>query len=92
MMGFQTAEARLFYDFCLDDHVPSDHPLRSIDGYLDLDGLRQTLKPFCLARSPPPSAIAIAVRNVSGRRRWSKLDEWLRLGAPSRSSNSSKAD
>ena len=30
-------------------------------------------------------AIAIAVRNVSGRRRWSKLDEWLRLGAPSRS-------
>ena len=26
-------------------------------------------------------AIAIAARNVSGRRRWSKLDEWLRLGA-----------
>lgn len=23
-------------------------------------------------------AIAIAVRNVSGRRRWSKLNEWLR--------------
>jgi exodeoxyribonuclease V alpha subunit len=37
-------------------------------------------------------AIAIAVRNVSGPRRWSKLDERLRLGAPSRSSNSSKAD
>ena len=31
-------------------------------------------------------AIAIAVRNVSGRRRW------LCLGAPSGSSNSSKAD
>jgi hypothetical protein len=31
MMGVQTAEARLFYDFCLDDHVPSDHLLRSID-------------------------------------------------------------
>jgi exodeoxyribonuclease V alpha subunit len=27
-------------------------------------------------------AIAIAVRNVSGRRRWSKLAEWLRLGSP----------
>jgi len=26
-------------------------------------------------------AIAIAVRNVSGRRRWSKLDEWLRSKA-----------
>ena len=23
-------------------------------------------------------AVAIAVKNVSGRRRWSKLDEWLR--------------
>jgi UvrD-like helicase C-terminal domain len=30
-------------------------------------------------------AIAIAVRSVSGRRRWSKLDEWLRLGASRRS-------
>ena len=37
-------------------------------------------------------AIAIAVRNVSGRRRWSKLDEWLRLSTPSRSSNLSKVD
>jgi exodeoxyribonuclease V alpha subunit len=37
-------------------------------------------------------AIAIAVRNVSGRRRWSKLDEWLRLSAPSRSSNPLKID
>ena len=27
-------------------------------------------------------AIAIAVRNISGRRRWSKLSEWLRA-APS---------
>jgi exodeoxyribonuclease V alpha subunit len=26
-------------------------------------------------------AIAIAVRNVSGRRRWSKLAEWLALGS-----------
>jgi exodeoxyribonuclease V alpha subunit len=27
-------------------------------------------------------AVAIAVRNVSGRRRWSKLGEWLRSGTP----------
>jgi exodeoxyribonuclease V alpha subunit len=27
-------------------------------------------------------AIAIAVRNVSGRRRWSKLGEWLNAGTP----------
>ena len=25
-------------------------------------------------------AVAIAVRNISGRRRWSKLQEWLRAG------------
>ena len=36
-------------------------------------------------------AIAIAVRNVSGRRRWSKLDEWLRLGASRTSFDASKA-
>jgi exodeoxyribonuclease V alpha subunit len=30
-------------------------------------------------------AIAIAVRNVSGRQRWSKLNEWLRSDALSRS-------
>jgi exodeoxyribonuclease V alpha subunit len=34
--------------------------------------------------------IAIAVRNVSGRRRWSKLGEWLRLGASRVSSTASK--
>src|ERR1700678_1641736 len=37
-------------------------------------------------------AVAIAVRNISGRRRWSKLDEWLRLGAPSQATNSLKKD
>jgi exodeoxyribonuclease V alpha subunit len=26
-------------------------------------------------------AVAIAVRNISGRRRWSKLGEWLRAGS-----------
>jgi exodeoxyribonuclease V alpha subunit len=25
-------------------------------------------------------AVAIAVKNVSGRKRWSKLDEWLVIG------------
>jgi len=25
MMGVQATSARLFYDFCLDEHVPSDH-------------------------------------------------------------------
>ena len=30
MMGVQETPARLFYDFCLDEHIPSDHLLRGI--------------------------------------------------------------
>jgi len=36
-MGMQTAPVQLFYDFCLDDHVPEDHLLRRIDRFLDLE-------------------------------------------------------
>lgn len=46
MMGCQTAPAQLFYDFCLDDHVPADHLLRGIDRHLELDSVRAQLKPF----------------------------------------------
>ncbi len=45
-MGVQGTPARLFYDFCLDEHVPSDHLLRGIDRHLDLADLRRSLKPF----------------------------------------------
>jgi transposase-like protein DUF772 len=45
-MGMQTAPAQLFYDFCLDDHVPDDHLLRRIDRFLDLEKVRTELKPF----------------------------------------------
>ena len=46
MMGIQGTPARLFYDFCLEEHVPVDHVLRGIDRHLVLDDLRQSLKPF----------------------------------------------
>src|ERR1700735_2406301 len=46
MMGFQGTPARLFYDFCLEEHVPVDHMLRGIDRHLAPDDLRQSLKPF----------------------------------------------
>lgn len=46
MMGMQVAPAHLFYDFCLDDHVPTDHLLRRIDRFLDLESVRTALKPF----------------------------------------------
>jgi hypothetical protein len=46
MMGFQTAPAQLFDDFCLADYVPADHLLRRIDRFLDLGSVRLALKPF----------------------------------------------
>jgi transposase len=53
MMGIQGTPARLFYDFCLEEHVPVDHVLRGIDRHLALDELRQSLKPFYSAMGRP---------------------------------------
>lgn len=46
MMGIQAAPERLFYDFCLEDHVPDDHLLRQIERFLDLSDLRSALRSF----------------------------------------------
>jgi transposase len=47
MMGRRGgAQDRLFYSFNLDDHVPRDHLLRSIDQVLDLGDLHDHLAPF----------------------------------------------
>ena len=47
MMGRQGGDqARLFYEFCLEDRVSADHLLRKIDRFLDLSTLRQELTPF----------------------------------------------
>jgi len=47
MMGHQLGEqAALFYEFSLERHVPSDHLVRSIDRFVELDGLTGKLSPF----------------------------------------------
>jgi len=46
MMGTQSAPVQLFYDFDLEHHVPDNHMLREIDRFLDVDGMRQKLRPF----------------------------------------------
>jgi len=47
MMGpKQEAQAALFYEFSLEDHVPQDHLLRSIDRFVDLSGIRAHLADF----------------------------------------------
>lgn len=47
MMGeLPPDQNHLFYDFCLEQHVPLDHLLRQISQVLDLDGLRQHLHSY----------------------------------------------
>jgi transposase len=47
MLGEQVGlQDRLFYEFNLDDRVPSDHLLRRLDTVLDLSWLRTELSPF----------------------------------------------
>lgn len=47
MMGDRTVmQEALFYSFRIEDHVPADHLLRSIDRFVDLTGIREHLKPF----------------------------------------------
>ena len=47
MMGpRQEAQAALFYEFSLEDHVPQDHLLRSIDRFVDLSSMRAHLTDF----------------------------------------------
>ncbi len=47
MMGERQVDlAALFYEFSLERHVPLDHLLRSIDRFVDLDGVRAHVAPF----------------------------------------------
>ncbi len=44
MMGpRQVAQGSLFYEFSLEDHVPPDHLLRSLDRFVDLADMRRHL-------------------------------------------------
>jgi hypothetical protein len=43
MMGRQSAQEQLFYEFRLEDHIPHDHLLRQIDAVLRFDRVRSLL-------------------------------------------------
>ena len=54
MMGERRVDqAALFYTFSLEDHVPGSHLLRSIDRFVELEGLRAHLAPFYSAMGRP---------------------------------------
>jgi transposase len=54
MMGERRVDqAALFYTFSLEGHVPANHLLRSIDRFVQLEGLRAHLAPFYSAMGRP---------------------------------------
>ena len=61
MMGSSdTPQKPFFYAFNLDDVVPQDHLLRSIDRFLDLSDLRQHLAPYYSHTGCPSVARTLA--------------------------------
>src|SRR5215813_9075008 len=54
MMGERRVrQDALFYGFSLEEHVPVGHLLRSVDRFVELDGLRQELAPYYSAIGRP---------------------------------------
>ncbi len=54
MMGERTvAQEALFYSFSLENHVPADHMLRSIDRFVDLSGIRDFLASYYRSTGRP---------------------------------------
>lgn len=54
MMGErQVLQTSLFYEFSLEDHIPADHLIRSIDCFVDLSDIRRHLAPFYSAMGRP---------------------------------------
>ena len=47
------AQGALFYEFSIDEFVPSDHPLRGIDRFLDLSEVRPLLAPSYSSHGRP---------------------------------------
>ena len=63
MMGHQLGEqVALFYEFSLERHVPPNHLLRSIDRFVELDGLRRELSPFYSTIGRPSIAPELMIR------------------------------
>jgi len=53
MMGqLNRNQSQLFYSFCLEEVVPTDHLVRDIAAVLDLDWVRTELVPYYVAAWP----------------------------------------
>jgi transposase len=63
MMGGRTVQQEsLFYGFSLEDHLPRDHLLRSIDRFVDLGAIREHLRPYYSEQGRPSIDPELMVR------------------------------
>src|SRR6202012_1120448 len=63
MMGHrQVEQPALFYEFSLEKHVPADHLLRSIDRFVDLEGVRRELAAFYSTMGRPSIDPGLMIR------------------------------
>ena len=77
MMGpRQETQAALFYEFCLEDHVPQDHMLRLINRFVDLSDIRQHLASFYSSTGRPsidPELMIPRIKSGAGFCCWSAI-------------------
>src|SRR4030081_703258 len=84
MGGRRLRQDALFYEFSLERQVPETHLLRSIDRFVELDGLRQELAPFYSEKGRPSIDPELLIRMLIvgycfGIRSERKLCEEVRL-------------
>jgi transposase len=90
MMGDRLVmQESLFYEFCLDKFVPSNHMLRVIDQFVDLSDLRRHLAPFYSSMGRPSIDPELMIRMLLigyclGIRSERRLCEEVRLSMPKR--------
>lgn len=66
MTGKRTVmQEALFYGFSLENHVPPDHMLRSIDRFVDLSGVREHLRPYYSETGRPSIDPELMIRCLS---------------------------
>jgi len=69
MMGqLSSGQERLFYSFKLEDHIPANHLLRSIDQCLDLSDLRHYFADFYSPIGRPSIDPELMIRMLSSPR------------------------
>jgi transposase len=82
MMGEHLVmQESLFYEFRLEDHVPSDHLLRSVDRFVDCSELRRHVAGFYSATGRPSVDPELMIRMLLiGEMLFAHLKRILRMG------------